>query len=97
MIRDVTVVAAERPSLLEHAYVRVDKGRITEVSRRPLKGGREIDGAGRFLIPGLIDSHVHLVVQVPGMTFVQATTLPDLADAARKQEPRSYLFFGFTP
>jgi imidazolonepropionase-like amidohydrolase len=96
VIRDVTVVSPERSSPLEHAYVRIANGRIVDVSERRVRGDQEIDGGGRFLVPGLIDSHVHLVQQVPGMTFAQWTAFPALAAAAREQEPRSYLFFGFT-
>ncbi len=96
VIRDVTVISPERSNPLEHAYVRIANGRIAEVSERSIRGDQEIDGGGRFLIPGLIDSHVHLALQVPGMTFAQWSAFPELAAAARAQEPRSYLYFGFT-
>jgi len=76
--------------------VRIVDGRIAEVSRQRMKGERELDGTGKFLIPGLIDSHVHLVFQVPSMSLAQEAAFPALAAAARAQEPRSYLFFGFT-
>jgi imidazolonepropionase-like amidohydrolase len=66
-----------------------------EVSSRLLKGGVQIDGRGKFLIPGLIDTHVHLT-QVPGMEAPQRSARPDLAAPAAAQEPRSYLYFGFT-
>src|SRR6185436_385718 len=95
VVRDVTVISPERSVPLAHAYVRIVDGRIAEVSRRPVKGERELDGTGKFLIPGLIDSHVHLF-QVPAMTLVQEAAVPALAAATRAQEPRSYLFFGFT-
>jgi imidazolonepropionase-like amidohydrolase len=95
VIRDVTVVSPERPAPLEHAYVRVLDGRIAEVSTSPLDGTSQIDGRGRFLIPGLIDSHVHLR-WLSGMTDVQQTAHRDLVAAAEAQEPRSFLYFGFT-
>jgi hypothetical protein len=47
------------------------------------------------LIPGLIDSHVHLG-GIPGMTDEQEKAHPDTARAARDQFPRSYLYSGFT-
>src|SRR5919205_4692287 len=41
----------------------VEGGRITSVGKtaqtRPPKNGRVIDSAGKFLIPGLWDMHVH--------------------------------------
>lgn len=99
VISDVTIISPERKVPLEHAYVRIMDGKITHVSRRALRGEQEIDGAGRFLIPGLIDSHVHLAMP-PGfpsaMTARQAAAHPQVVATALAQEPRSYLFFGFT-
>ncbi len=54
-----------------------------------------LDGAGRFLIPGLIDGHTHLN-EVPGMTFNHEQKYPGVAADARRQIPRSYLYHGFT-
>ena len=95
VIGDVTVVSPELQTPLEHAYVRIEKGRIAEVGRRPLKGGSYIDGRGRFLVPGLIDTHVHLT-QVPGMEASQRSAHTDLAALGEAQAPRSYLYFGYT-
>jgi imidazolonepropionase-like amidohydrolase len=99
VIANVSVVSPERASPLERAYVRIQDGKIAELSTRRLRGTTEIDGGGRFLIPGLIDSHVHLAVS-PGfpapMTAEQAATHPEIVAAALTQDPRSYLFFGFT-
>ena len=57
VISDVTVVSPERATPLEHAYVRIHDGQVVDVSARPLRGEQVISGTGRFLIPGLIDSH----------------------------------------
>ncbi len=95
VISDVTVISPERPAPLEHAYVKFANGRIAEVSRQPLKGDLTVDGRGKFLIPGLIDSHTHLG-SVPGMLSPQRSAHPDLVAQANAQEPRSYLYFGFT-
>jgi hypothetical protein len=94
VIGDVTVISPERSAPLEHAWVRIQGGRIAEASSRPLKGGVQIDGRGKFLIPGLIDTHVHLT-QVPGMEAPQRSAHPDLAALELAQGPRSYLYFGF--
>lgn len=94
VVADVTVVSPERAAPLEHAFVRIRDGRIAEVSVTPLEAPRTIDGAGRFLIPGLIDSHVHLE-QLP-MEAVHREAHPEIAQAALAQEPRSFLFHGFT-
>ena len=95
VIRDVTVVSPERSAPLEHAYVRIANGRIDDVGTQKLRGAREIDGRGKFLIPGLIDTHTHLG-WVAGMTDAQLTAHQPIVDAAHAQEPRSYLYFGYT-
>ena len=99
VITDVTLISPERAGPLEHAYVRIQDGRVTELSEAPIRGEEEVDGSGRYLIPGLIDSHVHLAM-APGfpsaMTAAQAASHPDIVTAALEQDPKSYLFHGFT-
>src|SRR5215470_12889826 len=102
-IEHVTVVSPERPDALQNATVTVHEGRITAISTgssasgAPLRaaGARILDGHRLYLIPGLIDSHVHLIF-IPGMTDEQEHAHPDIATAARRQIPRSYLYYGFT-
>ena len=52
---------------LDGADVLVEDDRIKEVSDRPIRAGgaREIDLAGRTLMPGLIDAHFHAVAADP--------------------------------
>ena len=95
VISDVTVISPERLAPLEHAYVRIADGRIAEVSGQPLQGDLKVDGRNKFLIPGLIDSHTHLG-SVPGMLLPQRAAHQDVTAQADAQEPRSYLYFGFT-
>ena len=49
--------------LLEDHHVLVEDGVVKEVSDRPLRSrsARTIDLAGRTLMPGLIDLHVHVM------------------------------------
>ena len=74
--------------------MRIRDGRIDEVSERPLRGGQEISGTGRYLTPGLIDTHVHLAIS-PGfpsaMTAADAAAHPDIVAEALAQDPKSYL------
>ncbi len=99
VISNVTVISPERAAPLEHAYVRIVDGRIEELGAERLRGSSEIDGTGRYLIPGLIDSHVHLVLP-PGfpapMTAEQAAAHPEIVADALEQYPKSFLYFGFT-
>jgi len=95
VISNVTVVSPDRGQPLVNAYVRIVGDRIDAVSLSPLAGKQVIDGEGGFLIPGLIDGHVHLDV-LPVLRPQDEAKHPGLAEALREQEPRSYLYFGFT-
>jgi imidazolonepropionase-like amidohydrolase len=102
-IEHVTIVSAERAAPLKNATVSIRDDKITRISRGnsagALRGSHPgpqiIDGHGLYLVPGLIDSHVHLS-SLAGMTAEQENLHPDIARAARRQMPRSFLLFGFT-
>lgn len=97
-IQDVTLISPERPAPLPHAHVVVRDGRIASVSDglpTAVSGVTIINGAGKYLVPGLIDGHVHLA-GVPGMTREQEIAMREAAAAYDRQLPRSYLYFGFT-
>ena len=101
-IENVTIVSPDSAREIKNANVTIHEGRIQSISRAssaaPPGGSnavRRLDGTNLYLIPGLIDSHVHLG-GIPGMTDEQEKAHPDIARAARDQFPRSYLYSGFT-
>jgi Amidohydrolase family len=97
VIEDVTLISPERQAPLAHATVVIRKGRIAEIGT-DLVGGphaTRIDGRGRFLIPGLIDSHVH-AGSIAMLDDDAVAAHPELVQAYRAQVPRSFLAFGFT-
>lgn len=63
-ITDVTIVDVENGRLLGPRTVLIDDGRIVAI-RAPRDAdisasAQRVDGRGRFLMPGLVDMHVHL-------------------------------------
>ena len=62
VIKNVTVISSERSAPLARASVVIRRGRIAEIGADLVAGphAKQIDGRGGFLIPGLIDSHVHV-------------------------------------
>jgi imidazolonepropionase-like amidohydrolase len=95
-IQDVTLISSERAVPLAHANVLIKGGRIARVETLPItNAARRLDGHGRFLIPGLIDSHVH-VGQPVGLDHEAIAAHPELLTAYRAQVPRAFLAFGFT-
>ena len=101
VIRNVTIASPERDAPLEGQSVRIRDGRIVEISAAPLEAKGEemlLDGQGRYLAPGLTDSHHH-VSFVPGMGaagMAPASDHPELVAAYMAQQPRSLLYHGVT-
>ncbi len=78
-----------RAGVLREGSLRVAEGRIAEVSDAaiPHAGGvREIDLAGRTLMPGLIDAHVHAVI-----TTLNLAAMNDRPPTLVSQEARVIL------
>jgi imidazolonepropionase-like amidohydrolase len=62
-ISDVTVIDPASGRTMEHRTVTIENGIIAGIGPAgetdPAFAGREIDGRGRYLVPGLMDMHVH--------------------------------------
>ena len=99
VIRNVTVVSPERMQLVAGVDVAIDQGRILSISphsdTRALTARQEIAGEGRYLVPGLIDSHVHLY-HATGLQRRFTKDYEQLDAAYQIQQPRSFLYYGYT-
>ncbi len=97
VIENVTLISPDRASPIPHTSVVIRNGRIAEIDKNVIAGphARRIDGTGRFLIPGLIDSHVH-AGHSAALDDAAIEAHPELWAAYLRQVPRAYLAFGFT-
>jgi imidazolonepropionase-like amidohydrolase len=63
-ITDVIIISPENLDHLQKGGVLIEDGRIVRVERTPNAksppGALEVSGNGQYLIPGLMDSHVHV-------------------------------------
>ncbi|RYZ63005.1 MAG: amidohydrolase [Chitinophagaceae bacterium] len=82
LIRKVSIIDVEKKSILAQQDVLIQNGVIAAVGKNIVApaGTREIDGAGKWLMPGLVDAHVHFF-QSGGLY-----TRPDAVDL-RKYRP----------
>lgn len=107
LIVNATIVSPERAAPLEHGSIKIGNGRIEEVGEwhpgMSHSGYALHDASGKYVIPGLIDAHVHLAV-IPGMNDAMAegpslekrALAKKLAAKYAQQLPHSYLFYGYT-
>jgi imidazolonepropionase-like amidohydrolase len=97
VIQNVTLISPERSGPMYHADVVLRDGRIAEIGTHllPSSHALRVDGSGRFLIPGLIDSHVH-AGHSAALDDDAIDAHPELWAAYRDQVPRAFLAFGFT-
>ena len=104
-VTDVTILSPENLDHPTIGTVVIEDGHILRIDRagtsntspspKPPAGAVVISGKSQYLIPGLIDSHVHLV-SVPGMNTGHRAGKEQMLDAYYRQLPRSYLYYGYT-
>lgn len=81
---NVSVITMESPSILKEQTVLISKGRISRIGKssslKVPKGFVQVDGKGRYLMPGLADMHVHLQSPIDLTEFLVngVTTVFDL-------------------
>jgi len=97
LIRNAILVTADRDELVRNVDVLIQGGYVQEIAEhienRP--GIGVLEAEGRYLIPGLIDSHVH-VYHATGLKRQYTENFDALYDAYMDQAPRSFLYFGYT-
>jgi imidazolonepropionase-like amidohydrolase len=74
---DVTVVPMDRERVLRNQTVIVREGRIAEVgpstTLQPPEDARVVEGAGRYLMPGLVEMHAHIPAPQQGEDTIERT------------------------
>lgn len=98
-ISNITIISSEDGNYdpyIGHLVIEKDKIVYLDQNEPSVSGEfKKIDGTGKFVIPGLIDSHVH-ITEVQGMLPQHMEKYPELAEEFNQQMPRSYLYHGFT-
>ncbi|UYG95362.1 metal-dependent hydrolase family protein [Cytobacillus firmus] len=64
ILKGGSIIDGLNDEVRENSYIKVENGRITEVKEGEpgdTQGFEVIDCTGKYILPGLIDSHVHLV------------------------------------
>ncbi len=98
VIDDVAIVSPELSRASAPRNVLIRDGRIAAISDKPVLAPRaqRVNGRGKFLAPGLMDSHVHTADPVGLPYGSDDPNIASLRAAFLRQQPRSYLYFGVT-
>ncbi|MBU2708092.1 amidohydrolase family protein [Zooshikella marina] len=98
IINNISVVNPDTGTIDKNRSVFIQKGIIKHItssdSIRDINI-KIIDGSEKYLIPGLIDSHVHISGTV-GMQLPHEKKHPEIVKLFNAQLPRCYLYHGFT-
>lgn len=94
LIKNVQIISGENPQVSEPMNVYIQQTIISYIGQDEAIADREINATGKYLIPGLIDTHVHLA-GIPGLKDEDNLSKETVAKI-KAQIPKSYLYFGFT-
>lgn len=98
-ISNVSIITTEDGNYSPYiGHLVAEKDKIVYIGENepPISGKFEkIDGTGKFVVPGLIDNHVH-ITEVQGMLPHHMEKYPELTKEFNSQMPKSYLYYGFT-
>ncbi|WP_422860702.1 amidohydrolase family protein [Flagellimonas sp. S174] len=100
LIENVTVITCDSEGKIfeKKGNVLLDLGVIKTISKTKLeiKGNfQRVNGKDKFLIPGLIDSHVHLN-NIPGLDHRERANNPELVQHYFERLPLNFLYYGYT-
>ena len=97
ILENACLLDVDAGAMLGERHVVVENGRIREISETPITMGdaRRIDVRGRTLMPGLIDSHVHVTAFTANFTELQRSS-PFYVSAAAASIMGGMLDRGFT-
>ena len=97
VVRNANVFDSAAGQLRPHSTIVIEGARIAAVTSEPIQvdDAKVIDAAGRVVLPGLIDAHVHVVAASHDLVKL-AMQPPSLVSAESSRIMRDMLMRGFT-
>ncbi len=98
LIENAQIISPEDQTISSNDFIVTAGDSIVYVGeKKPKVKGTftTIDAKGKYIIPGLIDSHVH-VTGTDALSDEEELRHPELVKLFRTQLPKSYLYFGYT-
>jgi len=90
-ITNTTILTASHGTI-EHGTILIRDGRIAEVgtSVQVPAGAQVIDGTGKYVMPGIIDSHCHTAIEATNEGTASVTSEVRVEDVLRQDEGAMY-------
>ncbi len=98
VIENARIISPEDQALSPESYIVINGDSIVYIGTdKPNLIGhfKTIDATGKYIIPGLIDSHVH-VTGTDALSDEEELQNPEIVTTFKEQLPKSYLYFGYT-
>lgn len=98
LLKNAQIISPEDQTISSNDFIVTAGDSIVYVGEKKpkVKGAfTTIDANGKYIIPGLIDSHVH-VTGTDALSYDEELQHPELVKLFREQLPKSYLYFGYT-
>lgn len=98
IIENARIISPINQTLSNEKYIVIDGDDVIYIGLdKPNLGGdfKTVDAKGKYIIPGLIDSHVH-VTSTDALSEEEELDNPEIVKKFREQLPKSYLYFGYT-
>ncbi|HEV3251712.1 MAG TPA: amidohydrolase family protein [Puia sp.] len=98
VIENARIISPQNQILSDENYIVIDSDIIISIGpeKPTLKGNfQTVDAKGKYVIPGLIDCHVHITT-TDALSDSEELENPEIVKSFRNQLPKSYLYFGYT-
>ncbi|MAB50097.1 MAG: hypothetical protein CMC05_15860 [Flavobacteriaceae bacterium] len=98
VIENARIISPETHVISSESYIVIENDNIVYIgdNKPSLKGTfKKVEANGKYIIPGLIDSHVH-ITGVDALSDKEQIENKEIVEKFREQLPKSYLYFGYT-
>jgi imidazolonepropionase-like amidohydrolase len=92
LIRNATILTVSSRGTLQNADLLIRGGKIAAVGQnlRPPAGARVIDATGKYVMPGIIDCHSHMMLDAVNELTLSVTSMARIRDVLNTTDPDLY-------
>src|SRR5579885_925395 len=90
LIQNATILTVTRGTL--HGSILLENGKIAAIGERILApaGAVVIDGSGKYVMPGIIDCHSHIMIEAVNESSVSVSSMVGIGDVLNPEDIAIY-------